>query len=97
MKQDRKSARVVQPESTPEAVGFELTPPQISNRVGRRRGRHSSPDFQQCSVWLNKKTRLSVDLGLSRLAVRDGKKKQFSTLVEELLLDWLSKQKETED
>jgi len=55
-----------------------------------RQGRHSSPDYRQCSVWLNKKTRLAVDLALSQLAVRDGRKKQFSSLVEELLIDWLA-------
>jgi len=55
-----------------------------------RKGRHSSPDYRQCSVWLSKKARLAVDLALSQLAVRDGQKKQFSTLVEELLIDWLA-------
>jgi hypothetical protein len=55
-----------------------------------RKGRHSSPDYRQCSVWLSKKTRLAVDLGLSQLAMRHGQKKQFSTLVEELLIDWLA-------
>jgi hypothetical protein len=72
--------------------GFELTPP--NGKVGRRPGRHSSPDFQQCSVWLSKRTRLSVDLALSELALREGKKKQFSTLVEELLFGWLESHSE---
>jgi len=74
-------------------AGIEVKP---TDKVGRRHGRHSSPDFQQCSVWLNKTTRLAVDLALSRLALKRGKKKQFSTLVEELLVDWLARHKETE-
>lgn len=87
----------MEPPSTPVG-GFELTPP--NGKLGRRRGRHSSPDFQQCSVWLSKRTRLAVDLALSELALQEGKKKQFSTLVEELLSVWLERHdgmKETAD
>jgi hypothetical protein len=91
VKHNRKSVLAVEPQAAP-LIGFELTPP--NGKVGRRPGRHSSPDFQQCSVWLSKRTRLAVDLALSELALREGKKKQFSTLVEELLFGWLESHNE---
>jgi len=42
-------------------------------------------------VWLRKRTRLAVDLALSEFAFQEGKKKQFSTLAEELFSDWLAR------
>jgi len=88
LRRDRKSGRAAEPRRVPP--GRSEPAPQDS-RVGRRPGRHSSPDYRQYSVWLRKRTRLAVDLALSEFAFQEGKKKQFSTLAEELFSDWLAR------
>lgn len=61
-------------------------PPEPSKKIGRPRAKHSSPDYQQMSVYIHKEIRSKVKM---RLFETGG---EFSGLVESLLLGWLERE-----
>ncbi len=54
-------------------------------RRGRPTGKRSNPDFEQVTAYINKQTNEEVRVKL----IREGKRRDFSELVEELLKKWL--------
>jgi hypothetical protein len=55
-------------------------------RVGRPPGKHSDPKYSQRSVWLPKALQVEV---LKALVTPEGKRFEFSALVEHFLRRWL--------
>ncbi len=54
-------------------------------RRGRPTGKRSNPDYEQVTAYLNKQTNEDARVKL----IREGKRRDFSELVEELLQKWL--------
>jgi flagellar biosynthesis/type III secretory pathway ATPase len=52
---------------------------------GRPRGKRSDPNYEQISAYIAKKTHLEVKIAL----LQEGRGREFSELVEELLGHWL--------
>ena len=61
--------------------------------TGSAGGKRSHPDYEQVSAYLPRQTYREVKLALLQNEVTDGAKQEFSTLVAELLSDWLKIQK----
>lgn len=57
-----------------------------SIRRGRPRGKRSDPDFEQVTAYVRSQTHRDVKISL----LREGKGREFSELVQELLVVWLS-------
>ncbi len=56
-------------------------------RQGRPPGKRTHPDFEQVTAYIRKDTHHGVKLAL----LQEGKGRQFSELVEDLLAGWLKK------
>lgn len=54
-------------------------------RRGRPRGKRSDPDYEQTTAYIRKQTHLGVKIAL----LKEGKGREYSELVEDLLADWL--------
>ncbi len=52
-------------------------------------GKRSNPDFEQVTAYIRKRTHADVKIAL----LREGQKREFSALVEDLLGDWLDSRK----
>lgn len=59
--------------------------PEPSKKIGRPRAKHSSPDYQQMSVYIHKEVRAKTKMRLFEIGG------EFSELVESLLKEWLAK------
>lgn len=79
--------RRTEPGDGPAATGREEEQPQGAAKRGRPRGKRSHPDFEQVSAYISKSTHLSVKIAL----LQEGRGREFSELVEELLGQWLQK------
>jgi hypothetical protein len=53
------------------------------------RGKRSNPDYEQITAYIRVKTHADVKIAL----LREGQKREFSALVEDLLGDWLDSRK----
>lgn len=75
-----------QPEQppTPEAA------PQ-SKKVGRPKGKRSNPDYEQVTAYIRRETHSAIKNAL----LQDGKKREFSELIEDLLTKHLQKSPKT--
>jgi len=56
---------------------------------GRPRGKRTDPDFEQVTAYIRKDTHRNVQIAL----LNEAQRRQFSTLVEDLLSEWLNKRK----
>ncbi len=76
-------------ESEPEEL--EAKPPQLVEDVeqplkrGRPKGKRSHPDYEQVTAYIKKDTYQEIKISL----LREGQKREFSELIQELLEDWL--------
>ena len=71
------------PQDKPKRKRVQVEPPRS---VGRpKTGKRSNPDYQQVSAWVRKDTYEQVT---TRLFVKE-KRREFSDLVQALLVDWL--------
>lgn len=63
------------------------SPPATAIKRGRGRptGKRSDPDFEQVTSYIRKQTYADVKIEL----IKEGQKREFSELVEELLSKWL--------
>lgn len=77
------AAREPQPE--PEPTPHSETP----KRKGRPKGKRSNPDYEQVTAYIRRTTHRDVKLAL----LQAGEDQDFSDLVEELLIEYLSTQK----
>lgn len=59
--------------------------PAASKRRGRPTGKRSDPDFEQTTAYIRKDTHREVKIAL----LQEGKGREYSELVEELLSAWL--------
>jgi hypothetical protein len=59
-----------------------------ARKRGRPAGKRSDPKVVQVTAYIQKDTHTAVKIAL----LKEGKKRQFSELVEELLRDWISAQ-----
>jgi hypothetical protein len=50
------------------------------------KGKRSNPDFEQVTAYIRKRTHADVKIAL----LREGQKREFSALVEDLLAGWLA-------
>ena len=73
----------------PAEIAHEETPPPPSSRNGKQRGRpkakRSDPAFIGFTTYIRKDTHLSVKIAL----LQEGKGREMSELVEELLSGWI--------
>ncbi len=60
-------------------------PVETPKKRGRPRGKRSDSEYNQVTAYIRADTHLSVQ----KLLLEDGKKKDFSELVEELLAKWV--------
>ena len=67
------------PESTPMAM------PTKPRGRGRPRGKRSDPDFDQVTAYIRKHTHQGIKIAL----LQEGRGREFSELVEDLLAEWL--------
>jgi hypothetical protein len=76
-------------ESEPEEL--EAKPPQLVEDIeqplkrGRPKGKRSHPDYEQVTAYIKKDTYQDIKITL----LREGQKREFSELIQELLDDWL--------
>lgn len=52
---------------------------------GRPRGKRSDPNYEQTTAYIRKQTHLGVKIAL----LKEGKGREYSELVEDLLAEWL--------
>ncbi len=52
---------------------------------GRPKGKRSHPDYEQVTAYIKKDTYQEIKIAL----LREGQKREFSELIQELLEDWL--------
>lgn len=75
----------------PEEREPEVNPPQLveeaeqSPKRGRPKGKRSHPDYEQVTAYIKKDTYQEIKISL----LREGQKREFSELIQELLEDWL--------
>ncbi len=60
--------------------------PEQKPKRGRPRGKRSDPAFESVTAYIRRDTHLKVKMEL----LRRGGRKEFSELVEELLVEWLA-------
>ncbi len=69
----------------------EVNQPQLveeaeqSPKRGRPKGKRSHPDYEQVTAYIKKDTYQEIKISL----LREGRKREFSELIQELLDDWL--------
>lgn len=69
----------------------EITQPQLvaeleqPSKRGRPKGKRSHPDYEQVTAYIKKDTYQEIKIAL----LREGQKREFSELIQELLEDWL--------
>jgi len=75
----------------PEAQEAEVNQPQLVEEAeqppkrGRPKGKRSHPDYEQVTAYIKKDTYQEIKISL----LREGQRREFSELVQELLEDWL--------
>ena len=75
----------------PEKQKAEVNQPQIvaeleqSPKRGRPKGKRSHPNYEQVTAYIRKDTYQEIKIAL----LREGQKREFSELIQELLEDWL--------
>lgn len=75
----------------PETQDAEVNQPQLvkeaeqSPKRGRPKGKRSHPDYEQVTAYIKKDTYQEIKISL----LREGQKREFSELIQELLEDWL--------
>ena len=74
----------------PEEQEPEVNQPQIVEETeppkrGRPKGKRSHPDYEQVTAYIKKDTYQEIKITL----LREGQKREFSELIQELLDDWL--------
>lgn len=60
--------------------------------VGHAGGKRSHPNYQQVSAYLPRQMHREIKLALLQNEIATGQKREFSTLVEDLLKEWLQNQ-----
>jgi hypothetical protein len=76
-----------QPKPPPPKKRTPKAPPAVveTKRRGRPSGKRSDPDFEQVTAYIRRDTHKDVKIAL----LRDDQGREFSELVEELLVGWL--------
>ena len=75
----------------PEEQEAEANQPQLVEepeqplKRGRPKGKRSHPDYEQVTAYIKKDTYQEIKISL----LREGQKREFSELVQELLENWL--------
>ncbi|PSB27550.1 hypothetical protein [Chlorogloea sp. CCALA 695] len=75
----------------PEKQEAEVNQPQLMAeseqppKRGRPKGKRSHPDYEQVTAYIKKDTYQEIKISL----LREGQKREFSELIQELLEDWL--------
>lgn len=73
------------PPAAKEAKVAHLPLAAVAIRRGRPAGKRSDPDFEAITAYIRKKTHKDVKIAL----LQEDKPREFSQLVEELLINWL--------
>jgi cellulose biosynthesis protein BcsQ len=63
-----------------------LTETTESKKMGRPKGKRSDPDYEQVTAYIKSGTYTNVKIEL----LKEGQKREFSELIQELLDDWLN-------
>jgi len=68
-------------------------PETTTIREEKRRGRpaggkSTNPDYTQVSAYVPKQVKADAEIGLLKEGMKTGKRREFSDLVEELLIEW---------
>ena len=74
------------PVAEPQPYPLPPTPElEVEPKRGRPKGKRSHPDYEQVTAYIKTLTYQEVKIAL----LREGKKREFSELMQELLDDWL--------
>ena len=73
----------IEPQQSEETEAARARPAQKDRSIGKR----SDPAYEQVTAYIRKRTHDAVKLAL----LKEGKRRQFSELVEELLSTWTEK------
>ncbi|MEA5574646.1 hypothetical protein [Calothrix sp. UHCC 0171] len=78
----QKSSKQKPSEKPIQAKPTETTEPK---KMGRPKGKRSDPDYEQVTAYIKSGTYTNVKIEL----LKEGQKREFSELIQELLDDWL--------
>ena len=67
--------------------------PQGSSRPGRPTGKRSNGNTVQVTAYIEASTHMETKIRLLQIAQNQGEKQDFSDLVQQLLREWLKRQK----
>ncbi|GAX45801.1 hypothetical protein NIES4075_68220 [Tolypothrix sp. NIES-4075] len=82
----RDEANHKSPAAEPQPYPLPPTPePEAEPKRGRPKGKRSHPDYEQVTAYIKTLTYQEVKIAL----LREGQKREFSELMQELLDDWL--------
>ena len=85
----RSSTRVEKTPAQPEQEPAAAPAPDAARRPrGRPRGKRSDPEFEQITAYIARQTHRDTKIAL----LQEGRRREFSQLVEELLQQWLAAQ-----
>ncbi len=80
------AAKSREPEEQEEQVNQpQLVAESEPPKRGRPKGKRSHPDYEQVTAYIKKDTYQEIKISL----LREGQRREFSELVQELLEDWL--------
>lgn len=90
MLKNRKKSKVASTvedlQSKETAIKEDSSTDNNQKKVGRPKGKRSNPNYTQISTFINKENYSSAKIRL----IKEGKKRDFGDLVDELLEQWLS-------
>ena len=84
--EDRSTARVEQ--TVPEPVQVVAPAGELRRRGRPAGGKSTNPQYTQISAYVPKEVYATTQIGLQKEAIKTGKKRDFSDLLEELLRAW---------
>jgi outer membrane murein-binding lipoprotein Lpp len=85
-KKTKAASTVEDLQSKEAAIKEDISTDNNQKKVGRPKGKRSNPNYTQISTFINKENYESAKIRL----IKEGKKRDFGDLVDELLEQWLS-------
>jgi|GEM_PF-976838 len=84
-KPSTKSQPDTKKSAKPQTQAQPIAKPEVEPKRGRPKGKRSHPDYEQVTAYIKTLTYQEVKIAL----LREGQKREFSELVQELLDNWL--------
>ena len=84
-KPSTKSQPDTKKSAKPQTQAQLIVEPEVEPKRGRPKGKRSHPDYEQVTAYIKTLTYQEVKIAL----LREGQKREFSELMQELLVNWL--------